>query len=110
LSNPFGTAKLSFKTFFSDLGESIKTSAEQMLEGVNISNLLSSMGVLAGGLGTLEFGRAARDIAALSQSISEVLTGIIDSVTVIGVEAKIVYRVYSNLKFDAALAILAVSA
>src|SRR5699024_9261696 len=110
LSNPFGTAKLSFKTFFSDLGESIKTSAEQMLEGVNISNLLSSMGVLAGGLGTLEFGRAARDIAALPKSISEVFTGIKDSITAIGDAAKIEARGNSILKIAAALAIFAGSA
>ena len=110
LSNPFGTAKANISGFFKDLGESMKESAEQMLDGVNISNLMSSMGVLAGGLGTLEFGRAARDIAALPKSISEVFTGIKDSITAIGDAAKIEARGNSILKIAAALAIFAGSA
>lgn len=110
LKNPFGTAKANISGFFKDLGESMKTNAEQMFDGVNLTKLLNSLGVFAGGFGMLEMGNAAKDIAALPKSMAGVFDGIKESLASIGDAAKIEARGNSILKIAAALAIFAGSA
>ena len=110
LKNPFGTAKANISGFFKDLGESMKTNAEQMFDGVNLTELLNSLGVFAGGFGVLEMGNAAKDIAALPKSMAGVFDGIRDSLASIGDAAKIEARGNSILKIAGALAIFAGSA
>ena len=110
LKNPFGTAKANISGFFKDLGESMKTNAEQMFDGVNLTGLLNSLGVFAGGFGMLEMGNAAKDIAALPKSMAGVFDGIKESLASIGDAAKIEARGNSILKIAGALAIFAGSA
>lgn len=107
LSNPFGTARANVKGFFTDLGDTIRTSSEQMVEGVNIADLLNSIGIVSGGLGVFKMGEAAKDIAALPKAFAGVLGGIKEAITSMGEAAKIEARGNTILKVAIALAVFA---
>ena len=106
LQSPFATAKSSVMAEIKGFGETIKTAAESLLEGVNIVEILNGIGIAYTGAGLFKLSSTLEQFAAVPQAISGALSSIGTSIESFGEAAKIEAQGNALIKFAVALGIM----
>ena len=106
LKSPFATAKSSVMSEIKGFGETIKSAAESLLEGVNIVEILNGIGIAYTGAGLFKLSSTLEQFAAVPQAISGALSSIGTSIESFGEAAKIEAQGNALIKFAVALGIM----